>query len=336
MRTSIVAYMLARTFSIHQKPTDMSHNKNLPFLFYFALALCLTACSSDDDNPDNSSSTPAMANVNSNLLNPNTATHRLEFPKVKGRSSLVLVHEAQLAIPNRNKNTSYEYGINYSTEWDTGLKSQRWSCYQMYDNNSIQNVSRYVADTSKGEVQYPFNPLLGSNYGFNSDPFYRSGYDHGHICPSQDRVSTRESNIQTFYLTNMQPQLHTFNAGVWEKMETWLRSMNKASFRDTLYVVKGGTIDSSDKIIRRLSNGLIVPKYYFAAILCKKGSSYMAIGLWFEHKSDDSRLSSPYIRNINELEQLTGIDFFCNLPDDIEKHIETLPRENIARVWGIQ
>lgn len=294
----------------------------------------LLSCSGNDDDPTGGKEKEEV-NLNSNLNNPNKATHRLEFPKVKGGNSIILIHEAQLAYEDSRKRTKYEHGINYSVEWDTSKKSQRWSCYQMYANNSATNTKRYYADTYNGEVQYPQDPALASPYRFETDPFWRTGFDHGHICPSADRLCSREANIQTFYLTNMQPQLNSFNAGVWENGESWLRSKNNNTFRDTLYIAKGGTIDNGSQIKQRLSSGLIVPRYFFVAALAKKGNNYMAIGLWFEHKSDNNSISLAYVRNIDELEELTGIDFFCNLPDDIENRIESLPRENVARVWGI-
>ncbi len=294
--------------------------KHFSHLALLALSMMLFVACGGDDPVDNSgnSTTEDTKNVNSNLSNPNVYTHLLEFPKVKGGSSLILVH------------STAAYGINYSVEWDTDKKSQRWSCYELHSGNSVRNTTRYT----NPDDQYPQDPLLAQEYQFSSDPFWRSGYDHGHICPSADRLCSAEANKQTFYLTNMQPQLNAFNTGIWESMESWVRGKNTNSFRDTLYVVKGGTIDRSDYILKTLDNGLIVPKYYFCAVLCKNSQGYKAIGLWFEHKANSETISKKYVVNIDKLEELTGIDFFCNLPDDIEEHVESLPVENVCRAWG--
>ncbi len=296
----------------------MKHFSQLALL---ALSMMLfVACGGGDDPVDNNgnSSSTETKNVNSNLSNPNVYTHLLEFPKVKGGSSLILVHSTSA------------YGINYSVEWDTEKKSQRWSCYELHNGNNVRNTTRYTSP----DDQYPQDPLLAQEYRFSSDPFWGSGYDHGHICPSADRLCSAEVNKQTFYLTNMQPQLNAFNTGIWESMESWVRGKNTNSFRDTLYVVKGGTIDRADYILKTLDNGLIVPKYYFCAVLCKNSQGYKAIGLWFEHKANSETISKKYVVNIDKLEELTGIDFFCNLPDDIEDHVESLPVENVCRAWG--
>lgn len=86
------------------------------------------------------------------------------------------------------------------------------------------------------------------------------------------------------------------------------------------------------------SSGLIVPRYFFMALLCKKGDTYKAIGLWAEHINADhsSDKLSDYAVSIDELEQLTGIDFFCNLPDDTERRVESISSDNAIRAWGLR
>lgn len=117
-------------------------------------------------------------------------------------------------------NDSYSDGVNYAIEWDTDLKSQRWSCYQM------------VAGYNKGVGRYDGIPRYFDFHYFDKDhPSYYYGtdyispsiYDHGHICPSADRLYSTEANKQTFYLTNMQPQYKEFNAGIWADLENKVR-----------------------------------------------------------------------------------------------------------------
>jgi endonuclease G len=98
----------------------------------------------------------------------------------------------------------------------------------------------------------------------------------------------------------------------------------------TLYVCKGGTIDKSEHILQYLTDKIVgknkipVPKYFFVAIFGKKGTTYKAVGFWMEHLANyESQISlSIYAKSIDELEELTGIDFFCNLPDNIEDAVE--------------
>lgn len=303
--------------------------KLLKTLSVITLLLLIASCGKDESDPQPSG---VKKNDNKNLTSVYPEASRLEMPKLKGGQSILLVHK-----------TNDSYGINFSTEWDIQKKSQRWSCYQMYASNTGGNVGRY-------QDGYPYDELLDNkNYFTNSDgsvfdPFWNSGYDHGHICPSADRQYSKEANRQTFFLTNMQPQRNVFNAGIWAEMEQQVRNWNRNNFRDTLYVCKGGTIDKSDQISRTLTNGLIVPKYFFMALLCKNSQGYKALGFWIEHKDKDdyqrdamgNYTLSPYVVNIRELETLTGIDFFCNLNDETEEHVETLNPENIKTAWGVK
>ena len=319
----------------------MKHSKLLTLL---VLSLSFAACGTDVvfDDDDNTGAT-VRNNANRNNTSTNAVFGRLEFPKLKGTASnIVIIHNAS-------------FGVNYCVEWDTNLRptgwtpegtlrSQRWSCYQMHAGNSSSKTDRKPRDNS-GEPfsEYPNDRDLDSQYHFTTDPYWNSGYDHGHIIASADRAFSynEQANRQTFYMTNMQPQVNGFNAKVWATMEAKVRGWNNANFRDTLYVVKGGTIDDNKNIIRYLGSGqnkIPVPKYFFMALLCKNkdasNGGYKALGFWIQHQSNSATDLAPYVVNIDELEQLTGIDFFCNLPDDIENAVESLPRENVLRAWG--
>jgi len=303
----------------------------LPLLLTLPL---ITACGSDDDN---SSSTDAELNANRNDYSREPALQRLEFPKVKGGNSIVIIHT-----------TNDKYGINYSVEWDCQKKSQRWSCYQMHSGNYGGSNSRVV----DGYLFDEDMPSHNINYvtdadGFNYDPFWSSGYDHGHICPNADRKYSREANRQTFYLTNMQPQFNKFNAGLWQEMENKVRKWWPTGNKDTLFVVKGGTIDSPGDIIEYISNKKVskssqegyipVPRYFFMALLRKSGTNPpKALAFWAENLNEDHSGDplSDYVISVRELERRTGIDFFCNLPDKIEEDVETTSVENIKWLWN--
>ena len=287
---------------------------------------------SDDDNSggNGGSNPPTIINSNKNDSRYDARYGRLEFPHLASSNSVVIIHTtADNVDPDR---------VNYSVEWDAMKRAQRWSCYQMYESLREGNTSRYYANSKKGEEQYPHDDFLLPDYQLPNDPYWGSGYDHGHICPSADRLSSFECNYQTFYLTNMQPQVNAFNANVWANMEGMVRTWNRNSFRDTLYVCKGGTIDDKNSILRYIGTGasqIPVPKYFFMALLCKNSQGYKAMAFWIEHKAgyDDGNALKQYVISIDELEEKTGIDFFCNLPDDIEDSVE----QNVyLNSWGFK
>ena len=291
----------------------------------------LSSCSSSDDDSNGGSGYSKYSQNN----NKNTATSdcpemsRIEFPKVKGGKSIILTYYS-----------GDEYGLNYSVEWDTEKKSQRWSCYFMVDHHHSNNDKLHTYTGNAGRYtptgndrQYPWDPQLPEQYRWSEDMFYGSGYDHGHICPSADRQYSKEANYQTFYMTNMQPQRNAFNAKLWAVMEQKVRDITPKTIGDTLYVCKGGTIDNESQILTRIQGKMIVPKYFYMALLLKKGEQYSAFAFWAEHiNADHSRDKlSDYVITIDELEARTGIDFFCNLPDNIENTVES----NVAyNYWG--
>lgn len=284
--------------------------------------LTFTACGDDDDEGSGSQSSQVNkknknANIPSVANSYNKAIKRTEFPALKqGGKQKVLVY--------RMKSTAYDKdGVNFSVEWDCDKRSQRWTCYQMHKGYSgkYTRVSNFYFDTTN----------LNSNEYWGEYTYF-PGYDRGHICPSGDRTASEEMNSQTFVMTNMQPQYHKFNGfddsgnnGLWVRMENQLRKWaDKLSATDTIFVCKGGTIDSEANIITRIDGKLIVPKYFYMAILRKSSFGYAGMAFWSEQTNawrTNETLRSHAI-SIAELEARTGIDFFCNLPDDVEAQVE--------------
>lgn len=287
----------------------------------FAVAAMMLASCGDDsyngptlggDDDDES-----VVNKNANTVKAERAVRRLEFPALKTTGN-------QQLIVHRTSSAAYDADrVNFATEWDCDRKAQRWSCYQMHQGYS-GNYSR-VSD-------FKFDPAIPKDAywaEFKSFP----GFDRGHICPSGDRTFAQDANAQTFYMTNMQPQYHAFNGyddngheGLWLRMENKLRQWTKALARtDTLFICKGGTIDNEKNIIKRIDGKLIVPKYFFMAVLRKDSRGYAAMAFWSEQtsKSRTNETLLSHAISIDELEKLTGIDFFCNLPDAVEERVES-------------
>lgn len=284
-------------------------------------ALLCQSCS-DSDDADTSLNNWRNENANPSAI---AGARRLEIPALKGgEGNLFLVH------------ATGPYGVNFCVEWDCTKKAQRWTAYQMYESNSKINWNRnFWKNTEWGRDPFQPDPTLPEEYRTEQSHYEGSGCQRGHICPSADRLCSKEANEQTFYFSNIQPQLSGFNTGVWLAMENQVRTWNTASFRDTLYVVKGGTIDRADYISRTTSKGLLVPKYFFMAVLCKNKSTsqggYKAMAFWVEHTSNSDTSLRKYMISVAELEQRTGIDFFCNLPDGIEEVVE---QNLVPAVWG--
>ncbi len=313
-------------------------NLNLNGIIKFAFALLtifFVSCGGDDytpviggdkDNTTDNNGGTVGPNTNANVATADKAVLRLEFPALRKTG------KQQVIVYRVNDNTTFDADkVNFSVEWDCDKKSQRWSCYQMHKGYA----GDYNRVTNGTGDKYPQDPQVAPEDRYE-DQYWRSGFDHGHICPNADRTFSYDANYQTFYLTNMQPQYTKFNGssdkkefGLWLRMETQLRNwVNNLGPKDTIYVCKGGTIDDEKNIIKRINGKLIVPKYFFTAVLRKfyvNGKyEYLAVGYWCDQTNEyrtDEKIKN-HCMSIEKLQQLTGIDFFCNLPDDIEKRVE--------------
>ena len=236
-----------------------------------------------------------------------TFVSRIECPAPHGdENSIILVKNDPEGV----------YGVNYAIEWDCDKRAQRWTAFQMYKGNSGGSVGRNEQWSEDTEIPYEYRSRF--------DDYTGSGYDRGHMIASADRQVTESMNAQTYLLSNMHPQIHNFNAGVWASLEARIRAWNRDDIRDTLYVVKGGTIDGYDNILRYTYSGLIVPKYFFMAILCLKDETYNAIGFKLEHDGSISATADlkQFAVSIDELEEFTGIDFFPNLNSSTQTAVE--------------
>ena len=244
--------------------------------------------------------------------NPSGYAGRIEIPKLKGGNM-------NLFYTHTSTYNGKEF-ITYSAEYDCTKKHTRWVAFT-FDNVSNQK------NTNRSD-KWGNDPKIPTAYQtYASD--YSSPYNKGPLVASADRYITREANVQTFYYSNMSPQIASFNGGIWNQMEEKVRSWAKSlSANDTVYVVKGGKIDGTiadGTLIEYTGNQVAVPQNYFMAVLSLKGGAspqYKAIAFYINQKTYSSSSINNYVISIDELEQKTGLDFFHNLPDNIENEVE--------------
>ena len=144
-----------------------------------------------------------------------------------------------------------------------------------------------------------------------------SGYDRGHLCPAGDMKLSRHSMSETFYMSNMSPQEPAFNRGIWKNLEATVR--NWAVEEGEIYVVTGGVLSGIKGTIG--SNRVAVPKYYYKVIYDPSGDKKM-IALVLPNEKSIKPLQS-YVVSVDSVEELTGIDFFHELNDVLENHLES-------------
>lgn len=197
---------------------------------------------------------------------------------------------------------------NYSFGWSQKDRVALWVAYplcRLYTNGSAGRTNEWALD-----------PLLGED---SAAPFggYAGDYARGHQLPSADRQCCYEANAQTFYGTNMTPQLNAHNEKIWADLESKVRGYANSS--DTTYVVTGVIVSETSKIEKdSYGKNVTVPDAYFKAVL--KYSKSSTLGTWnaaaffLEHRAYSGSVGKEHSMSIDELEKKTGLDFFVNLP----------------------
>lgn len=147
--------------------------------------------------------------------------------------------------------------------------------------------------------------------------YYNSGYDRGHMCPAADNKWSKKAMEESFLFTNMCPQNGNLNRGDWNEMEMACRKWAK-KYGD-LYIVCGPILyKGKHNTIGK--NKVVVPEAFFKVVL-RTGDNPQAIGFIYKNTSGN-RPKDSYVNTVDEVERITGIDFFPSLPDDVEKKVE--------------
>jgi endonuclease G len=145
------------------------------------------------------------------------------------------------------------------------------------------------------------------------------GYDRGHLAPSADFRWSKRALSESYYYSNMSPQAPEFNREAWAELESLLRAYLYEHPETQLYVVTGGLLEDDLPYIERSVNKVSIPQAYFKVALDLKNET--AIGFIMPNQQITYPLES-FAVSVDEVEALTGLDFFRNLPDDQEARLE--------------
>lgn len=233
---------------------------------------------------------------------------------------------------------------NYTYCFDIRNRASIWVAYPLHRDHMSGSGNR-------NNSSFGYDPDVEDNLqaalGLGS---YNGWYDRGHQLPAADRKCSQQMMDQTFYSTNMTPQQYRFNQNKWGVLEGRVRNM---TCNDTLYVVTGAyfggqhhsSIDASTT--DRKGNRCPTPTHYFKALLRTKSGNtgrrideitsanqLRAIAFWFEHENtgDDTTITAADCISIEELEALTGIEFFPIIDDSIEAEVKATA---VPSEWGV-
>lgn len=185
-----------------------------------------------------------------------------------------------------------------------------WVCYTIDKSKMQKNVKR--------NDRFKSDPLVATGSASLED-YKNSGYDRGHLAPSADLTYSKETMSDSFFLSNMSPQLPGFNRGIWKDLESELR--NQTENFDILYIVTGPVLEKKDYETTGI-NSVAIPEFFYKAVLAVKDGKYHAIGFIVPNKKCTDSFWN-YALSVDEIEERTGIDFFYKLDDKLEGSLES-------------
>lgn len=211
------------------------------------------------------------------------------------------------AIRSKDRNSVVKHKY-YTLLYNEKHEQAEWVAYQL--------TKRSI--TGKAERANDFRPDPDVATGSATPDDYRnSGYDRGHLAPAGDFKLSQESMSETFFMSNMSPQLHVFNAGIWEQLESKVREWTKK--REKVYVVTGPILQDGLPTIGN-KNKVSVPKEYYKVVYDPEAKQM--IGFIIANRQSFKQLPALAVK-VDEIEKRTGHDFFPALPDDLEDKLES-------------
>lgn len=199
----------------------------------------------------------------------------------------------------------------YTTSYNEKTKTPNWVAWHLTKAHTYGDHQR------KNEVFFEDESIEREKRATDND-YYNSRYDRGHMCPAGDNKWDAQVMRESFLFTNICPQNHGLNKYEWNDLEIQCRDW--AREYGAIDIVCGPlfTTTGEQKTIGR--NRVWVPESFFKVILCRQGKP-KAIGFIYRNEGK-KQTREEALRSVDEIEALTGIDFFPSLDDDTESRIE--------------
>lgn len=214
-----------------------------------------------------------------------------------------------LELPKSSTTDTIIRHSGFSLLYSNEHKQPLWVAYELTEEKSIGKYPRT-------NIFRP-DPNISSGTATNDD-YYKSGYDRGHLAPAADMGWSKQSMKESFYYSNISPQLPEFNRAIWNRLERLIRHW--ARVESVIYIATGPVLHSDLQFIG--INRVSVPEYFYKVILDYTPPEIKGIGFILPNEGSDEPLKN-YAVTIDSVERFTGIDFFYNLPDSIEIIVET-------------
>lgn len=227
--------------------------------------------------------------------NEQTEIENLEIPQSKQTNNEIILHHKG-------------YSVGYNTE----NLLPNWVAWELYKEKLTEDASRYK--------KFLPDPDLPKEYAITTHEYTHSGWNRGHMCPAADNKWDADAMKESFYTTNICPQNENLNKGDWNDLEEACREW---AMTESVYIVCGPVL-YKEPVYGFIGKEfeIRVPEAFYKVVL--KGiesGNPQAIGFIFKNQSGNNKLYK-YVNTIDEVERITGIDFFPALDDEIETQVE--------------
>lgn len=218
----------------------------------------------------------------------------------------------QLEIPSmpNGKQGQVIQRTGYTLAYDKKTKTPQWVAWELTKEETKGNHERtdkFLPDPNVEGAKVVTTDYTGS------------GYDRGHMAPAGDMKWSKKAMEESFYMSNICPQIHHLNTGDWNELEANTRKW--ARRYGSVYVTCGPIYNGRRRTQYIGKNRVKVPDAFFKVILIQSPKKTCALGFFFENEAGQRPLNE-YLVSVDYLEQTTGIDFFPALPDELENTLE--------------
>lgn len=251
-----------------------------------------------------------------------SSTEKKVEPKIEQIASndvlddTIKVEQENLELPFIHPRDQIIRHLAYTIKYSEAYEQASWVAYELTADETNRLYER--------SNDFESDPNVSTGSATDRD-YKGSGYDRGHLAPAADMSSSASTMQESFYYSNMSPQDPSFNRGIWKKLEELVRDW--AVDYNSVYVVTGPVLTEGLPTIG--PNQVSVPKYYYKVIL-DHHTHPKAIAFMLPNQGSKESLTR-YVVSIDELERITGIDFFPGL---VDKEENTLEKEVCIACWS--
>jgi endonuclease G len=209
------------------------------------------------------------------------------------------------------KHTFYEIGFN------TKYHLPAWTFY------SLTKAHLELADLERAG-SFVKDPLLNAEQAKSND-YSASGFDKGHMVPCEDMSFSEQAMHETFYYSNCAPQTTELNRGEWKVLEELSRQWGKEY--GEVIVISGPVFQTNMRTMVSGKNGanrIPIPDSFYKIIVRHESQTYKAIGFILPNSAKTLDELPNYVCSVDSIEKITALDFFTDLPDNIEAQFESV------------